>query len=407
MPTYDTTALENALQAKINALDSTATVSELINLLNTAQQFDTEIVYDSSGDLPTDSAFYGSILSTKSNSEYTNNFVYHNRAGSWSELQPLNNIGGAPYYIGVTAGGFVLTTPGTSPTTPPSVNGAIQIFPFASEASNNNVGDWNTTSGVTNHHSTSHDTVSQKGISSAAVPGSVNYTRIYSLIDGTLSSNLGSLAPPSGQRQDGAPGVSLTKGYFAGGGPGTNSSSQIDSFPFAASTPGATSSGSLGGNRREFAANQDAINDFTYFHGNNGGSNSNLQFPHASEGTASAVANLARLRANHSAVSSVDTGYQVGGTPGEVANGIEFDKFPFASLTPSSNVGSLLQLRIRMGGCSSANSGYLGYGTFQPNAVANTYEKFIFASEGNTTNVGTLSVTHNTVYSFPHGGVAY
>ena len=377
-----------ALQAKVNAVDSDTSMSEILSLMYTVKDNPYKSVYDSAGVMPLDSASVGSI-------RYADNrnamYMLVGVDSGWklidSDASTAAGGGAGPdtVRLGETAG-YVM-----SGVSAPGVQTSTQKFLFAA------------------------------GTSAA----------------GSVISGLTSLA---GGRYIGASAQSPTHAYHSGGygpPPAPAAKNVIEKFPFASEDTytdvgdllsviaylGGTSSPTHGYVHGGFSPASNVIQKYSTSSDGNAtdvgdttataygaggaqsenhgyvvggfqltGTNRIQKYSFASDGNATAVGNTTQgpnlyyLSGNGQ---STTHGYQVGGTTGTTVNDIA--KFAFASDGDATDVGDLTQTKTDHEG-HSATDGYTYItGGEGPSSGYTTIERFAHGSDGNAVDCGDLS----------------
>lgn len=379
--TISITEMIAGLEAKIAAADSNITTSELLNLLNTAEELGGgHILYDSAAFLPTDSAHIGTIRRVSGTG--------HVKAYNGTEWIFLDSAAPASSYVfqgsisGYTSGG----TPSLS-----DVSKTIQKFSFTSDGNSTDVGDL--TRRIANPGqgaSSSTDGYTLSGGNPSAV---ATVDKFPFATDANAATTNNNIAITSASYTS-----SETAGYqVAGVNPYPGSfGTQISKYVFANDTSTADAGDTATIYFNSFACNSGSVM-YAY-----GGANSSYttidaieKYPFSAEGTMTDVGNLTTARrfggrAGQGQNSSTH-GYAAGGTvwpgPGSLLNVI--DKFPFAADANATDVGDMTITGFERLGTSSTASGYASGGDTGP-ADTNVIEKFSFSTDGNATDVGDL-----------------
>lgn len=316
----------DTLQAKVDAIDSDSTMSEILQLMYNVKDHPYKSVYDSAGLMPTDSAYLGSIA-------YSDNrdtmYVFTNIDSGWKLLdsdaatpEPL------PYTFQGSVSGYV-----SGGDSPPLVN-VIEKFPFSSDANATDVGDLLAITQRTAGQSSSTDGYNSGG--APPVPADRNVIQKFPFATDANATDVGDLtntiAEAAGQS-------SSDHGYVSGGNPANN---VIQKFTFSADA-NATDVGDLTSARyRSAGQNSDT-------HGYNSGgalgaptyADTNIieKFSFTTDGNATDVGDVTIARRSLAGQSSTTHGYSSGGYGPNFSNII--DKFPFSTDTNASDVGDL------------------------------------------------------------------
>ena len=366
----DITGLLEAVQKKINAVDSSASTGDLLRLLSAVRQSGTPTVFSYNGDeFPNLLDGTDDLQMLAYNLDSDKLYFQKDR---WLAKVTVLIFQGTNF--GYASGG------GT-----PSATNVIDKFPFASDTNASDVGDLTVARAeglAAGQSSRTHGYTS-----GGEYPSASNVIDKFPFATDTNASDVGDLTVarygPTGQS-------SSVSGYTSGG--SSPYSNVIDKFPFA-SNANASDVGDLT-IARAFGAGQSSTTH-GYTSGSEGpGLNSNVidKFPFATDTNASDVGDLtAGRRGGTSGQSSEDNGYTTGGiiTPSYPASNV-IDKFPFASDTNASDVGDLTVARVNGAGQSSGSNGYTSGGRTPSNS--NVVDKFPFASNANATDVGDLTV---------------
>lgn len=399
-------AFENIIQAKIDALDSNNTVTELLELMHLASKYNQNAVYDSAGVMPTDSASTGRLLYSEKDqmmlmnngnvwltfdsdaavpppptaNALLNGTLYGYTVGSataTNEIQkfPFANNANATDVGRLLPNPTTRTTYNTTSVTASETHGyviggydgtpgvrvtinVIQKWPFASDADAADVGD--ATAIILNQHGSQSDT---HGYSA----GGDDLTPTYTPNTGTLliekypyasdanSTSVGNLVSlnPSLSTQgihNGAGGSSPTHGYSFGG--------------YTRTAPGTFVPGTPSIQKYPFAADEDAT----------------------------IIADLNSGNSNLCAVQSTESIYQLGGLNATGYLNI-IEKFSITSDANGTSVGTLDKYRSGGHPSSSTSDGYHSGGTSNtvaapPHAYNDDIVKMSFASDTTTTDIG-------------------
>ena len=344
-----------ALQAKVNAVDSDTSMSEIMKLAYAVKDHPYKSVYDSSGAMPIDSASIGSLrYAENQNAIYALVGITEGWKLLDSDAAKAAGGGGATETIrlGATAG-YVMGGSGSS------ADETTEKFLFAS---------------------------------GTAAAGSV-----VSGLDGH-----------AGGRYLGAGTQSNTHGYHSGGygpppSPGTKDA--ITKFPFA--TEGAfTDVGNMLAEKAYIQGGGTSSPTHGYIHGGFPQVNTIQKFSTSVDGDATDVGDLTSHVAasySHGGAQSEDHGYVIGGYD---VTGDNLQKYSFASDGNSTPVGN-----TTIGHTPGPPGGHLSYlgnnaqstthgyhvGGNMPTGTQNVIGKFAFASDGDATDVGDLTQTKQEV----------
>jgi len=333
------TPQQQALQNKIDVLDSSASTSTLLGLL--VQSLDEGKIiwsYDSSGQIPVDSAYHGMIHFTHDSDKIR--FV-----GTSSRVHLLDSQDTAPPgvtgpsnpYQGTT---YAYIAGGLSPE--PNAK-EIDRFPFSSDVDGTDIG----------------------GISFAGT--------------------------------DASGGGSNTDGYVLGGYPG-HSDGTIQKYPYASNTVTTpTDTGNSFFPTSEYRhANKEMLGNRDYIYIAGGRTppavkNHIFKFAAGSEGTVTDVGDLTTIQQHLASGSSTTHGYVAGGSSpagGVAPRSNVIQKWPWTTDTNATDVGDLTAMYYGNVGASSTTHAYSIAGLRDGNNTSNNIEKYTFSSDANSTDVG-------------------
>ena len=367
----DITRLLEAIQKKIDAVDSSASSGDLLRLLSSVRQAGTGslLSYDNQSQIPNlldGTPDPGMIAYTLDSDK-----LYFQK-GSWvgKEL-PITPFQGSNF--GYASGG----SSGTN---------VIDKFSFASDGDASNVG--NLTTGRFNVAGQSSATYGyNSGGSGVPSSNAINKFPFASDFSGSTT-NVGDLTVAK-YNSAGQSSIGNGFGYTtASEGSPSVTYNVIDKFSFA--TDGdATDVGDMSIHRWELTGQSSTTDGYA-----SGGvpstyGNTIDKFSFTTDGDATDVGDLSFGRRPWSGQSSTTHGYSSGGfSPAGRVDII--DKFPFSTDANATDVGDLTVGKNANSGQSSTAHGYSsgGYDT----GVSNIIEKFPFASDGNATDVGDLTV---------------
>ena len=353
----DLTTLITNLQADIDAVDSSTSMSSILSLMHKARKI-TGIsnYYDSAGLLPVDSSYDGMLAFSKADNtvyKFVDSGLNSGTVQGWHKADSAFSSGGA---------------------SGPIAYAGTNVYVY-------------------------HDDLQKFDMTSSTNAAVVIYGPYF----------------PANQQSSG--GRSSTHGYFAGGGP-TPSIDTIMSFPFAAEDAISDTTANLTTSR--YGSQGVPIGDglFNYAAGGlTGGGSINVieKYPTANANDATDVGDLTDQRYGVGGGTSSTHGYRAGGTnPGSQATNI-IDKWPFATDENATDVGDLTQQRGWGAAASSTDHGYYagGFHWIPPSGRYNIIDKYAFASDGNASDVGDLTGTdHNnsggssSTHGFRLGGSA-
>ena len=411
----------DALQAKVNAVDSNTAMSEILQLMYNVKEHPYKNQYDSAGLMPLDSAFIGSMAYAENRNAM---YMLVGVDSGWKLIDSdaattaagdiaSGHNQGTQY--GYALGGRV--NPGTS--------NVIQKYSYTSDANATDVGDL--TQAVYSRQAAVSSTTHAMncggyapGATPAGWPHATNIDKIAYASDGNATET-GDLNEKFG---DGAAHQDDTHGYLSGGLAGPSLPTQaagntIQRFALA-STSGDTGTdvGDLSKYMR-YCSGWSGSDGYGYLAN---GSHTYAptmpapgywekieRFPFAATASSTEVGDTLDLYYQQFGnLQSTTHAYSAGGVKGSVPtspsrNGIE--KFPFAASTTQTDVGDLATYPghspttgkgnsgSSVQGSSSTTHGYVhgGHGSPTPANVYNTIQKFSTSSDANATDVGDLT----------------
>jgi hypothetical protein len=361
----DITGLLEAVQKKINAVDSSASTGDLLRLLSAVRQSGTPSVFSYNGDeFPNllDGTDDLQMLAYSLDSDK----LYFQKDRWLAKVT-------VPIFQGTNFG----YASGADPT------GTIDKFPFASDANATDVGDLSVARAMIGTGQSS--TVS--GYSSGGFWAS-NVIDKFPFASDANATDVGDMTVGRG----GSAGQSSARfgyGYITGGmwiPPGT-SYNIIEKFSFSADG-NSTDVGDLTLARNRLAGQSSNVSGYSsggLSPDPSGTQNTIDKFPFAADANATDVGDLTVARGFAAGQSSQENGYITAG---------DIQKFPFASDANATITGDLtatLFYSVTTAGQSSTSN---GYASGSPSAEIN---KFSFASDGNASNIGSLTVGRDGV----------
>jgi hypothetical protein len=368
----DITNLLDIVQRKINAVDSSASTSDLLYLLSAIRQSGEGSVfaYDNESQIP-------NLLDGTPDPEmitYTldSDKLYFQR-GSWvGKKLPFPPFQGSNY--GYVSGGNVTA----------GYRDAVERFSFISDGGGTDVGNLSV-----GRYNCSGQSSSTHGYTSGGIGGDGNVIDKFPFTSGfTTATDVGNL---TGGRNNVAGQSSIPNGY----GYNTGGGNVIDKFSFATDGDATVAGNTL--TSRSSAVGQSSTTH-GYTSGNYPATNVIDKFPFSSDGNSTDVGDLTVARGGAAGQSSSTHGYTSGGFtgPGDPNRNDTIDKFPFASNANATDVGDLSVTRNACVGQSSTTHGYSAGGWEPgggPTAPSNVIDKFPFASDfsGTATDVGNLT----------------
>ena len=379
-----------ALQAKVDAVDSDTSMSEILKLMYTVKDHPYKSVYDSAGAMPLDSASIGSI-------RYADNR-------------------NAMYMLVGVDSGWKLIDSDTATAIPPSAiayagANAYQMYELVGKF---DMSSNTTASGIPALGTNLFPDFSRGRASGrSATKGyyMFNYSPNDTSIDAfpfaaedAMTDTTGTLTQVRKHFQGEPVGDGLFC-YAAGGfNPGIGIVNTVDKFPTAADDQAGTDVGDLTVAR----SYQAHVSSTTFGYAAGGGgppgaSNVIDKFPFATDANATDVGDLLVTQQAAAGASSTTHGYAAGGigTPAPANRRDDIGKFAFASDGNATDVGNLASAKDNTGGASSATHGFALGGA--AGNKGNTIHRWAFASDGNATDYADMhestqyaAVTHDT-----------
>lgn len=380
------TSQQQALQNKIDVLDSSASTSTLLGLL--VQSLDEgKIVwsYDSSGQIPVDSDYHGMIHFTHDSDKIR--FV-----GTSSRVHLLDSQDTAPTAVAshIQGSTFGYSLGGIGG---PTASNVIQKFSFTADANATDVADL--TVSVRQHTGTysSTDAFTHGGYTSAEI-ASVDK---FNFASGGNATDFGDF-PAVGRYGAGNSGP--THGYQAGGLPspnafGSGGNNKIVKYPFAAGSITTSAVGNLSGSAQYLNANASEENG--YFMAISGASDVIEKFPFASDGNTTDVGDLLDAtsdgRTHNGLLSDVSGGY--GYTNHQPPSTYHIVRYPFSTDGDATDYCDFtFNNKWLVATAPSTTHGYYAGGLSTPgNSYQNDIAKFSYSSTSNTTDVADLLST--------------
>ena len=379
-----------ALQAKVDAVDSDTSMSEILKLMYNVKDHPYKSVYDSAGGMPLDSASIGSI-------RYADNR-------------------NAMYMLVGVDSGWKLIDSDTATAIPPSAiayagANAYQMYELVGKF---DMSSNTTASGIPALGTNLFPDFSRgRGSGRSATKGyymfnnSPNDTSIDAFpfaAEDAMTDTTGTLTQVRKNFQGEPVGDGLFCYAVGGFNPGVGIVNTVDKFPTAADDQAGTDVGDLTVAR----SMQAHVSSTTFGYAAGGGGPPGAQnvidkFPFATDENATDVGDLINPSQALAGASSTTHGYAAGGhgTPAPGNRRDNIDKFAFASDGNSTDVGNLASAKDNTGGASSASYGFALGGA--AGNKGNTIHRWAFASDGNATDYADMhestqyaAVTHDT-----------
>ena len=418
----DLTTLITNLQADVDAVDSSTSMSSILSLMHKARKI-TSIsnYYDSAGLLPVDSAYDGMLAFSKAD-----NTVYK-FVDSNPDTGSLQSWHKADSAIAATGSGSAMLQ-GTNygyrlgGYAPPGAMDTVDKYSFTSDGNASDVGDltigrrfgqgvsgptavyvhggWHSLTPISPTYVVGIDAVATASDGNATDHGDIFQPNTeglwyhganYSATHGYATGGAGAgIPPPTSYGRD-----NITKFPFAVTGGTATDVSDLDIRQTRQQTSNSTTDGYNMGGIGYDPDTSSNVNSGNYINNIN-------KFPFASDtdGSADVGDMVNNVGFGSSNQQSTTHGYTSGGAgyPPGVVNVIQ--KFPFSSFTTATDVGDLIAdgapgpvsggQRSNMSGSSSTTHGYNAGGD-PPGNTINQIQKFAYASDGNATSVGDLT----------------
>ncbi len=379
-----------ALQAKVDAVDSSTSMSEILKLMYTVKDHPYKSVYDSAGVMPLDSASVGTI-------RYADNR-------------------NAMYMLVGVDSGWKLIDSDTATAIPPSAiayagANAYQMYELVGKF---DMSSNTTASGIPALGTNLFPDFSRGRASGrSATKGyyMFNYSPNDTSIDAfpfaaedAMTDTTGTLTQARKHFQGEPVGDGLFCYAVGGFNPGIGVVNTVDKFPTAADDQAGTDVGDLTVARQ----GQAHVSSTTFGYAAGGGGppgakNEIDKFPFASDANATDVGDLLVTQQTAAGASSTTHGYAAGGigTPAPANRRDDIGKFAFASDGNATDVGNLASAKDNTGGASSATHGFALGGA--AGNKGNSIHRWAFASDGNATDYADMhestqyaAVTHDT-----------
>ena len=391
----DLTTLITNLQADVDAVDSSTSMSSILSLMHKARKI-TSIsnYYDSAGLLPVDSSYDGMLAFSKADNtmyKFVDSGLNSGTVQGWHKADSASGNGGGGDAFAIAGSTYGYSSGGEDI--------KISRWSFASDGNAVEQGDLIANSPVAGGAGKS----SSKGYRAGGFAGSP--LAITTAVQGWPFSALGdavtqpaTLTVTRYRMNSGPIQPSAGDFVFHYGGLAPPNSNIVDKYPIAADAAG-TDVGDLD-HQQYFVTGSPSGSD-GYLNGRNtpGGAptytseNADIKkFPFASyaiSDTGYNTLNAASSGGYSGATHSPTHSYQMGGyiPTGEIN---VIGKYPFSADANSSDVGDLTTGRYNMSGAASPSYGYAAGGRHLPSTY-NIIDKFSFSSDGNATDVGDLT----------------
>lgn len=400
MPDISLTSINSALEKKMDGTDSSSNLNDVLRLANAADDFTSTVFYDSSGGLPTNNAFIGTIA----RDQYGTVYIYDGT--NWTRPNQAGTIE-LPFFQGSNYGYVIGGNGGIT---------AVDRYSFSADGNATDVGDLKHDEGFFPNPSPANGYVGQGIRMNAGASSSTNGYTMGGFSYGfpvqktnhigrfpfASNGNVIDIANLTFSRTRITSSSSETYGYAAGGssvsgGPaghpeggssGTNRINVIDKFPFS-SDDNATDVGDLTEDLERGAGL--SSRDFGYAAGGRKDPSPAIvnvieRWSHTADENSADVGDLTAATELAAGISATTVGYSTGGSTDKTI----IEKFTFASSANSTDVGTLTQGAWYNTGTSSTVSGYVAGGLDPSNTSLNTIQKFPFAADTASTDVGDL-----------------
>ena len=408
----------DALQAKVNAVDSSTAMSEILQLMYNVKDHPYKNQYDSAGLMPLDSAFIGSIAYAENRNAM---YMLVGIDSGWKliDSDAATSASGGSTSTTNLQGTTAMYKAGGSLDLSPYGTNTIEKVPVASDGNMTDVGDLAGSGaiGFENGNSSSTDGFASGGRSDAPtyqIGGGITQIDKFPFATDTNATDVGDL-----QKSRGGAAVNNgpTHGYQSGGASGPAAvEGTISKFPYAISSATGTSVGNLDPRYNPGSYGlQYGMGSSDTTHGYIAVGNTSAipyptqdliqRFPFASDDDATDVgdASITGRYAGNNHNQSSTHGYIAGGlgSPADPGWKNDITKFPFAaSGANAADVGDLTLARYGMTGASStthayAMAGNTKGGSYPSPTDINVVDKYSTASDANATDVGDTSNAHH------------
>jgi len=368
--TVSLTSIISALEKKMDGTDSSSNLTDVLRLANAADDFTSSVFYDSSGLMPTNDVFKGTMARDKDGTV----FIYDGT--DWTRPNQNGSLYFEPTQAQGSTNGYAAG--GSNPSSRPSTNyNSISRFSFANEATGADHGDLTATKEAAGGNSSSSHGYVVGGFTRPS------YT-IFNVIEKfafASSSNATDVGDDLGVNHYGQGSPSPTHGYHAGGFPNGPAGmyTAIRRYSFS-SDENASSTGTL--NRNVFGRGSYTSTTDGYVVGL--GSATAEKFPFAASGASSS--SVGTLNTQYAQASNS----HLAGYYHDLYNAQDMIKTPFATDTSSTlftmSISPVANWYQECSTCSSTTDGY-----WQGHFNGNSIWKFNFSSEGVVTDTADLS----------------
>lgn len=390
----DLTTLITNLQADVDAVDSSTSMSSILSLLHKARKI-TSIsnYYDSAGLLPVDSAYDGMLAFSKADNtmyKFVDSGINAGTVQAWHKADSASSSGGGGDTFAIAGSTYGYSSGGEDI--------KISRWSFASDGNAIEQGDLTSNSPVRGGAGKS----ASKGYRAGgfhAVPLAIT-TAVQSWpfsATGNAVTEPATLTQTRYNMQSGPIQPSAGDFVFNYGGQAPATVNTVDKYPIAADATGADV-GDLDAAQYYVSGSPSGADGYI-----NGRQSPNpttptanqdiKKFPFASYAISDIGYNVLQLAVGggySAATHSPTHSYQMGGR--NPTGGINvIGKYPFSSDADATDVGDLTTVRQNASGAASATHGYTAGGRVLPPGVKNIIDKFSFSSDGNATDVGDLT----------------
>ena len=388
--------IESLLQSQIDALDSSASVRSLLSLLHKTKPYSVKSIYDSAGDMPTDSAYSGMLLFAENNNSF---YAFNDGNQRWAFAD--SSLPSVPF-IANFGSSFGYANAGYSPAN--TYVSTMERYSLTSDGNATDVGDLNSILYGAGSSASSTDGYHYGGDTDPALITVTDVIRKYPYSADTSSTNVATLTRQARALTSSTLGSS-THGYRAGGNdpatpPAAAGLNIIEKFIFASDGNGADV-GDLQRTKYLFSASNSTTHGYVAAGIDvDPGASPVVVYPltidkwaFASDGNATDVGDVTRAAYGSGGNSSSTHGYTGGGyVPSLSSRSSDIEKYSFSSDGNSAQAGDLTVARDVGAGANSPTSGYTAGGSVSPVKV-NTIDKFPYADDGNATDVGDLTAS--------------
>lgn len=389
----DLTTLITNLQADVDAVDSSTSMSSILSLMHKARKI-TSIsnYYDSAGLLPVDSSYDGMLAFSKADNtmyKFVDSGINAGTVQAWHKADSaFSSPSGPTPYGGGSVAGYSFGGSGGSVAHFDKIAFSNDAITNISPALPSPTNRQNATGGRSSTYGY---------IMGGLIMPAASYTNQVAKFPFTSPEAVSVLTGTLYDQKHNAHSEFIGPSdhdytYMAGGviGPPGFHNNVIQKFATASDTDNGTDVGDLLQAISRHAGHTSGTHGYTSAGYPIGTPNDMIQkWPFASDGNSTDVGDRTiGVNLDNTGASSSTHGYGMGGNLGPPGKTNVIDKWPFASDANATDVGDLAAANARGGGVSSTTDGYMMGGDTAPNT---SVQKFSFSSDGNASAVATLT----------------